>query len=127
MRRSAGTAEDAPPRWIAHAEGMVLKKRERTTRRLLERDAEKLARAREKLAALEEGGSPERPAEVGSASQIEGRASQLECLACGELLKVKEHRAISHPTAGALRELELGCPRCRRRRVAYYRVGPRLN
>lgn len=104
-----------------------MKKRERTLRRELERSHEKLAHARQKLAALEPGGSPERPAAVESASQIEGRAEQLECLRCGGALKVKEHRAIVHPRAGSLREIELRCPACGKARLAYFRVGASLH
>lgn len=102
------------------------KKRERTLRRELSREQEKLAEARIKLAALEVGGSPERAEPVDSASQVEGRAEALACLRCETPMKVREHRALHHPT-GTLREIELGCPRCGARRLHYYRVGPTLN
>jgi hypothetical protein len=102
------------------------KKRDRTHRRELSREQDKLTEARIKLAALEVGGSPERPAQVDSASQIEGRAETLGCLRCETPMKIREHRALHHVT-GTLREVELSCPRCGARRLTYYRVGPTLN
>ena len=100
----------------------VKKKRERTTRRENERDLDKLEAARTKLAALEVGGSPERPAEVDSASQIEGRAEALPCFRCDHALKIVEHRALHHSSSGSVRELALACPKCGTKRRAYFRV-----
>lgn len=100
----------------------VIKKRERTVRRASAREADKLFDARTKLAALEPGGSPTRPFAVGSASQIEGRAEQIECLRCGAPSKIAEHRAVHHPDAGSVRELDLRCPRCGERRTVWFRV-----
>jgi len=102
--------------------GHVKKKRERTSRREAARDQDKLAEARGKLAALEVGGSPERPDEVDSASQIEGRAEMLTCHRCEHALKVQEHRALHHHASGSVRELALICPQCGAKRRAYYRV-----
>lgn len=98
------------------------KKRERTARREAERDLHQLAEARSKLASLEAGGSPERPLEVDSASQIEGRAEALPCFRCEHALKITEHRALHHPSSGSVRELLLSCPRCGTKRRAYFRV-----
>lgn len=104
-----------------------MKKRERTKRREVLRGLGKLAAAREKLAALEVGGSPERSFEVDSASQIEGRAETLSCLRCEGPLKLREHRSVVHPRAGGLRELELACKTCGRTRLVWYRVGKLLS
>lgn len=105
----------------------MAKKRERTARRAMERDAEKLARARERVAATEPGGAPERPIELSSASQVEGRATSLRCLRCEGELKLREHRAIVHPVGGSLREVELRCAPCGHPRLVWFRVGPVLN
>ena len=91
-------------------------------RRELARRSDKLTEARAKLAALEPGGASARPEPVDSASQIEGRAEALTCLRCDAPLKVKEHRAITDPRAGSVRELELLCPRCGTPRTHYYQV-----
>ncbi len=91
-------------------------------RREASRDLDALAEARRKLAALEVGGSPERATELDSASQIEGRAEALTCFRCEHSLKLLEHRALHHPSAGSVRELSLACPQCGTRRVAYFRV-----
>ena len=71
-----------------------MKKRERSKRREVMRDLEKLAATREKLAALEPGGGPERPLEVSSASQVEVRATGLACLRCDGALRLVEHRSV---------------------------------
>lgn len=101
-----------------------MKKRERSKRREVMRDLEKLAATREKLAALEPGGGPERPLEVSSASQVEVRATGLACLRCDGALRLVEHRSVVHPRAGALREVELSCRTCSARRLIWLRVGP---
>ena len=102
-------------------------KRERTKRREVLRGLEKLAAAREKLAALEPGGSPERPLEAGSASQVELRAAANTCLRCESALRVHEHRSVTHARAGALREVELACRICGAQRTIWLRVGPLLS
>ena len=56
--------------------------RARTLRRNLARAADKLGDQRERLAALEAGGSPERPLEVVSSAVIEVRALRDRCLRC---------------------------------------------
>ena len=105
---------------------MTKKKRTRTVQRELVRTNDKLAEARAKLAALEPGGSAERPEIVDSASQIEIRAQALTCHRCEARSKVREHRVV-HTSAGPIREVELACPRCASVRLHYYRVGPILN
>lgn len=96
---------------------MASRKRARTERRQLDRDVAKLIAAREKLAALEAGGDPARPIEVPSASVVEVRALTQRCLACDGELRVHEHRA-----ARDLREVELACKSCARRRTLWFRV-----
>lgn len=94
---------------------MTKKKRERTLRREAERDAEKLGDARERLAALEPGGSPERPIRVESASQVELRVESLRCPRCDGELRVNEHAAKTIRGL-ALREVDARCKRCAHRR-----------
>ncbi|MBX7197522.1 MAG: hypothetical protein K1X94_36085 [Sandaracinaceae bacterium] len=96
---------------------MAARKRPRAERRQNDRDVAKLVEARTKLARLEAGGDPARPIEVPSASVIEVRALTHRCLACDGELRVHEHRA-----AHDLREVELACKRCGRRRVLWLRV-----
>lgn len=107
-------------------------KRARTARREGERDAEKLARARMKLAALEAGGGPDRPIEVRSASIIEPHASSLPCPACeAPNVRVEEHVAVTLPggegdAARRLRVVKARCPKCGTRRDVFFRIGTAL-
>jgi DNA-directed RNA polymerase subunit RPC12/RpoP len=96
---------------------VAVRKRARAERRQLDRDARKLIEARERLARLEPGGDPSRPIEVPSASVLEVRALGHRCLACDAELRVHEHRAQRD-----LRELELACKQCGRRRLLWMRV-----
>ncbi len=96
---------------------MAAKKRPRTERRQNDREVAKLIEAREKLARLEPGGDPARPIDVPSASVIETRATSERCLACDAGVRVHEHRATRD-----LREIELACKQCGRRRILWYRV-----
>lgn len=98
-----------------------MKKKPRTERRERERAAIKLAEQRERLALLEEGGSPERPIEVESASQVEAHARSLPCARCGGSLLVREHTAetIDH---ARLRVARMVCPSCGARRSVYFRL-----
>ena len=101
-------------------------KRSRTERREAERAAAKLAQARIKLAALEEGGAPNRPIEVASASVVEPHASSLPCAACGaQGVRIEEHVAI---TVGEsrLRVARVRCQQCSVRREIYFRIGTTL-
>jgi hypothetical protein len=99
-------------------------KRSRTERREAERDAEKLARARSKLAALEPGGAPDRPIEVTSASIIEPHASSMPCSRCGELgARIEEHVAVTLAGERRLRVVHTTCPRCGTRREVFFRIG----
>lgn len=101
------------------------KKRPRTERRERERALEKLARDRARLAALEPGGSAERPIELESASQVEPHARSLRCTRCEAEMRVEEHVA---RTVGEhrLRLARLVCPRCGTRREAWFCLAPEL-
>ena len=85
------------------------------------RTARKLAEDRERLAALEPGGSAERPLEVSSASIVESRARDLGCLHCEGLPRVEGQDAVRIEDR-VLRRVRLGCPRCGSRREVWVRV-----
>jgi hypothetical protein len=94
----------------------------RAERRAAQRSSDKLARQRERLAALEPGGSPERPLDVSSASLVESRALSQPCLRCGAAeTRLDEHAAAS---AGGhiLRTVRTRCGRCGVPRTLYLRV-----
>jgi DNA-directed RNA polymerase subunit M/transcription elongation factor TFIIS len=94
----------------------------RAARREAERAALKLARDRERLAALEPGGAPERPIDLTSASEVEVSARSMPCPRCGGEVRVDEHLA---ETVGAsrLRIAKVSCPGCGHRRAIYFRLG----
>ena len=104
-------------------------KRARTARREAERDAEKLGRARMKLAALEAGGGSDRPIEVTSASIIEPHASSMPCPVCAARnVRVEEHIAVTLPgdvgePQRRLRVVKARCPQCGTRRDIFFRIG----
>ena len=109
---------------MSEGDGAIMaekKPRPRAARRQLERQAAKLARARERLADLEAGGSPERPIEIASASQVEVEARSRRCPRCDGELRVDDHDAA---TIGAsrLRVAQVSCPRCGARRAIYFRL-----
>jgi hypothetical protein len=87
---------------------MGRKRPERTARRSAERKARELVRDRERLAALEPGGSAEHPIAVSSSAVIEVRASSRQCPQCDGPLRIDDHRA---PSA-TLRELAVTCQQC---------------
>src|SRR6478672_5038746 len=93
-------------------------KRARTERREAAREAEKLARARMKLALLEAGGAPERPIVVASASVVEPHATSLPCPACG----VGGVRLDEHAAEEGLRVTRVRCARCGTRREIWFRI-----
>lgn len=97
----------------------------RNLRREAARGAEKLARDRERLARLEEGGSTERPIEVESASQIEPHALSLACLRCQGSNRLEEHAAATID-GERLRLVCLACARCGTRRELWFRIAARL-
>ncbi len=97
-------------------------KRARAERREAERRAEKLARSRLKLSALEPGGAPDRPIDVSSASVIEPHATSLPCPACGASgVRLEEHAAEQ-----GLRVARVRCARCGTARAIWFRIGTTL-
>jgi hypothetical protein len=99
--------------------------RPRTQRRADERASARLARDRERLAALEPGGDPSRPLDVESASQVEPHALGLACLRCDGAYRLEEHAAVSLH-GDRLRVARLRCARCGARRDMWFRVSPGL-
>lgn len=95
--------------------------RPRTEQRELARRHEKLWEAREKLALLEPGGSPDRPLEVRSASVVEARAESEPCLRCGQAMRCEDHSALKTRT-GVLRVAKLRCRACGATRELYLRI-----
>jgi hypothetical protein len=96
-------------------------KRARTQRRKAQRQSAKLGDAREKLAAISEGGSPDRPLEVESASIVEGRALALGCARCEGEVRLDDHAAVH-----GLRRVRTRCKACRSAREVWVRVAERL-
>jgi hypothetical protein len=88
----------------------------------MERDAVKLARAKEKLASLEAGGAPDRPLEVKSASVVEVMAKSLPCVICGENVRVEEHTAEAID-GRPLRAAHVRCVQCGAKRTIWFRIG----
>ncbi len=95
--------------------------RSRTIERERERGQEKLLAARQRLAQLEPGGSPERPLEVGSASVVELRAEADPCLRCGAATRTEEHGAV-HTPSGLLRAVKVRCRACGQTRDFFLRI-----
>jgi hypothetical protein len=96
----------------------------RAGRRAKERAAAKLARDRERLAALEPGGNPSRPVEVESASQVEPHALAVACLRCDGPNRLDEHAAVTGD-GQLLRVARLRCAQCGARRTMWFRIVPR--
>jgi hypothetical protein len=97
----------------------------RTIQRKLEGLRDKLADARHKLAAIEQGGAPDYPIEVESASLVELRAEALPCSRCEQPMSCAEHSA---ETVGGelLRVTHLVCRSCGDERDVYFRIRPVL-
>jgi hypothetical protein len=93
----------------------------RSARRALERSSAKLVRDIERLYTLQRGGSPERPIDLDSASQVETEAQSMPCPLCERALRVEEHAAV---TIGAarLRVARVICTGCGVRREIYFRL-----
>ncbi len=98
---------------------MGKKRPARTARRQAERAARDLVRDRERLAALEPGGSAERPIEVAASSVIEPRARGLPCPQCGGAYRLDDHQAPS----SSLRLVSVTCQRCGTPRRLWFRLG----
>lgn len=96
--------------------------RPRTERRQHERAARELVRDRQKLAALELGGSAERPMEVASSSVIAVRARSQPCPLCGGTLRIEHETAES----ATLRACDMSCGSCGIGRKLWFRIGSAL-
>jgi hypothetical protein len=101
---------------------MAKKPRARTERRERERAARQLVRDRQRLAALEPGGSRERPIEVVSSSVIGVRARAHPCPLCGGSLRLDEESA---PSA-KLRAAHMTCVRCGVKRQLWFVISSPL-
>jgi hypothetical protein len=97
-------------------------KRARTVRREGQREAAALARDRERLFALERGGSPERPIDIHATSVVEVRAGTAACPRCGAEHRLEEHAAVTTAGGARLREARLVCRACGSRRSLWFRL-----
>jgi endogenous inhibitor of DNA gyrase (YacG/DUF329 family) len=84
-----------------------------------------MVRERQRLAALEPGGTPRRPIEVVTAALVEPKARALPCAVCGEAVRVDEHAARTIDGV-PLRLAHVSCPMCGHSRVVYFVVRPTL-
>jgi hypothetical protein len=100
---------------------MSKKGRPRTERRVRERAARQLVRDRQKLAALERGGAPERPIDVPSTSVIPGRVRSTPCPLCGGTLRIDEESAGSRD-GQLLHAAHASCISCGVARVLWFTV-----
>lgn len=94
----------------------------RAARRAAARADDKLARARERLAALEAGASPDRPIEVPTASVVEPTARSMPCPRCGAARRVDEHAAVVVGDR-RLRVARVHCPACGASGQIWFRLG----
>jgi hypothetical protein len=74
--------------------------------------------ARERLAALSPGGSPQRAIPVTSAAVIEIRAAALPCPQCGGLYRLHEH---TRPRPD-IRRVDVACRQCSTPRALWFRI-----
>jgi hypothetical protein len=97
----------------------------RASRRAAVRSSVKLVRDLERLWLLSPGGSPERPIDLASASQVETEASSTPCPLCEGALRVEEHVAVTVGTS-RLRVAHVICQACGARRSIHFRLGGAL-
>ena len=101
--------------------------RARTLSRLFARKQDKLIDDRERLAALEAGGSAERPIELEAASLLVMRAESVTCLRCDGALRYVEDRVVA-VWAELSRGATLECRQCGKQREVWFRIrGRTLN
>jgi hypothetical protein len=93
----------------------------RQKERKAERAREQLATDRERLFALEPGGSAARPLEVASASVVEAHGSSVPCPRCDGAQEALEHAAVT-VNGARLRELRLRCRQCGTQRSMFFRL-----
>ena len=104
---------------------MAKKTRPRTERRVRERAARELVRDRQKLAALQPGGAPERPIEVPSAAVIPPRARATPCPLCEGTLRV-DHETAETRQGRLVHAAHVTCTRCGVPRALWFHVAPPL-
>jgi hypothetical protein len=104
---------------------MSRKGRPRTERRVRERAARQLVRDRQKLAALERGGAPDRPIDVPSTSVIAVRARATPCPLCGGTLRIDEESAGSRD-GKLLHAAHTSCLSCGVARTLWFTVSSPL-
>lgn len=97
----------------------------RAVRRDLARKTAAFIRDADRLAQLETGGTPERPIDLASASEVEVHARSMPCPRCGGELRVEEHLAETFGGA-RLRVARVVCSDCHARRSIYFRLGATL-
>lgn len=97
---------------------MARKPRARVERRAQERDARRLVRDRERLAALSPGGSAARPLDVPSPAVIESRVARLRCPQCDG-----EYTLVEHAAEQGLRVVSVTCRVCHVPRRIWFRLG----
>ncbi len=83
--------------------------------------ARMLASDREKLAALEPGGTAERPIDVVSSPVIDIRAKAMPCLRCQGEVNLEEQTA-EMVDGKSLRLAHLTCVRCGSKRKVWFRI-----
>jgi hypothetical protein len=105
---------------------MAKKQRPRANARMRQRALRKLARDREKLAALAPGGAADRPIEVSTPSVIDGRARSTPCPLCEGELELLEVAAVT-TSAGRRREARVRCRQCHVGRSIWFAIGPTVN
>ena len=97
-------------------------KRPRAERRMRERAERKLVRDRERLVALEVGGSAGRPIEVDTPAVIPGRVRSTPCHQCGGPLADADSAAVT-VAAGRRRRARTRCRRCHTERELWFVIG----
>ncbi len=98
---------------------MPKKPRPRTKLREAARSLQKLQDARQRLFALEPGGTPERPVPVVSAAVVEAHAESVACPRCNGRHEIVEHVALTIDGA-RLREARLRCRQCGTKRSLWF-------
>lgn len=96
-------------------------KRARTQRRSAERARQKEVEVRRKLFQASEGGTPDRPILVSSASVIEARARDLLCPVCGGQTSIRQHEAV-RTGVKRLRKIERTCMACGEASTLYFEL-----
>ncbi len=100
-------------------------KESKKARRKRDKAARKLALDRDRLAALEVGGSAERPLVVESSALVEIRARAAGCHQCGGATTLDRH-AVTVVDGEPLRDVTLTCKTCHATRRLWFRIQPSL-